>query len=254
MRVRIVPPEAASKIIAPPAPPPKAAVIPPPEPGKPVIHSNIPVIDSEIPPVPPLPKGGNMPPAPVPPATPVLPATQAPQAGQVPSAAPSGENAGSSPIPAAPSSIHPPQGGVLPGNRTALFDPKVIEQYGAAKKEDAPITLDIEQLKQISREREINATIRKVLTTWGENIQRYNLEHELTGSYYDLFIAFEIMADGSVANIRLTRTSGIPLLDKAALEAMRDTAQFPPLPKQWNGKSLPMQGHLGIINGAYYLR
>jgi TonB family protein len=183
-----------------------------------------------------------MPPAPVWPATPV------PQATQVPSAAPSGENIGS-PVPAAPSASP-----VLPGNRTALFDPKVIEQYGAAKKEDAPITLDIEQLKQIGREREINANIRKIVALWMDYVRRYNIEQELTGSYYDLFIKFEIMTDGSVGNIRLTRTSGIPLLDKAAFEAMRDVAQFPPLPKQWNGKSLPLQGQFIIINRAYYLR
>ncbi|MBI5143152.1 MAG: TonB family protein [Nitrospirae bacterium] len=251
MRVRIVPPlpTAVSKIV-PPVPVAKSAppkvVIPQPEPEIPAITSKIPVIESKIPPGLPLQKEGDMPPAPIQPATPA------------PSATPSGENRGS-PIPTAPSSIPSPgrwgQGGVLPGgNRAALFDPKVIEQYGAAKKEDAPITLDIEQLKQISREREINANIREIVHLWLDNIRKYNIEQELTGSYYDLYFHFEVMTDGSVGNIQLIRTSGIPMLDRAALEAMRDAAHFPPLPKQWNGKTLLVQGQFVIFNKNYYLR
>lgn len=43
-------------------------------------------------------------------------------------------------------------------------------------------------------------------------------------------VAFRVMADGRVTDIRLTESSGSKLLDKAALSALRQVKDLPPLP------------------------
>jgi protein TonB len=46
-------------------------------------------------------------------------------------------------------------------------------------------------------------------------------------------VGFEILRDGSVANLRLESPSGVPSLDRSALRAITDASPLPPLPSQW---------------------
>ncbi|MEO5377040.1 MAG: energy transducer TonB [Magnetococcus sp. DMHC-6] len=56
-------------------------------------------------------------------------------------------------------------------------------------------------------------------------------EENLHGS---LFIAFTINKEGQLEKIELIRSSGSPILDQAALAAVKNAAPFPPLPNSWN--------------------
>ncbi len=44
-----------------------------------------------------------------------------------------------------------------------------------------------------------------------------------------VFIQFEILRDGSVANESVKQSSGVPSLDRSGIRAIR-ASQFPPLP------------------------
>ncbi|HKQ62604.1 MAG TPA: energy transducer TonB, partial [Candidatus Polarisedimenticolaceae bacterium] len=46
-------------------------------------------------------------------------------------------------------------------------------------------------------------------------------------------VGFTILRDGSVRDLRVETTSGVPALDRSALRAVTDAAPLPPLPKNW---------------------
>lgn len=66
------------------------------------------------------------------------------------------------------------------------------------------------------------------------------IEKRLYGS---LEIEFTILKDGSLGNIRVVRTSGYPILDEAALKALKDGQPYWPLPDEWDKKSFTIDGH-----------
>ncbi len=53
-----------------------------------------------------------------------------------------------------------------------------------------------------------------------------------------LLIRFVINQDGSLASVRILRSSGSGLLDQEAIRAIREAAAFPPLPARMNTKTL----------------
>jgi protein TonB len=54
-------------------------------------------------------------------------------------------------------------------------------------------------------------------------------------------VAFEIMRDGTVVNLRIEISSGAPSLDRSALRAVTDASPLPPLPAQWRESRLDAQ-------------
>jgi protein TonB len=54
----------------------------------------------------------------------------------------------------------------------------------------------------------------------------------------DVRVTFEILRDGSVRDVRVSDSSGIPALDRSALRAVADAAPLPPLPTSWRGSGL----------------
>jgi len=52
-------------------------------------------------------------------------------------------------------------------------------------------------------------------------------------------IEFEILRDGRVRGLRVTRTSGVPSLDRSALRAVSDASPLPPIPSHWPDASVP---------------
>jgi protein TonB len=48
----------------------------------------------------------------------------------------------------------------------------------------------------------------------------------------EVSISFEINRDGSVANLRIDNSSGVPSLDRSALRSVADASPLPPLPSQ----------------------
>lgn len=56
---------------------------------------------------------------------------------------------------------------------------------------------------------------------------------EGVGEPYEVGVTFDILRDGSVADLRIEQPSGVPSLDRSALRAVTDAAPFPPLPPAW---------------------
>ena len=54
-------------------------------------------------------------------------------------------------------------------------------------------------------------------------------------------ITFTIARDGRLLSKKITRSSGVPLADQAALKAIESTAPFRPLPPEFKGTSVPIE-------------
>ena len=56
-----------------------------------------------------------------------------------------------------------------------------------------------------------------------------------------VFIAFQILRDGSVANVELTSSSGVTSLDRSALRAVYDSSPMPSLPPEYQGSKVNVE-------------
>jgi protein TonB len=74
---------------------------------------------------------------------------------------------------------------------------------------------------------------RKVWVLWTQQIK--------TGMTQAVTIAFTILADGSVTDIRVVQSSGVFLLDLAAQRAIVTAAPFGPLPKDYGTNRITIQ-------------
>ena len=54
-------------------------------------------------------------------------------------------------------------------------------------------------------------------------------------------ITFTIARDGRLLNHRITKSSGLPMADRAAMNAIELTAPFRPLPPEFKGQSVPIE-------------
>lgn len=68
----------------------------------------------------------------------------------------------------------------------------------------------------------------KVSSNWSQPSARLIVEDSLTVS-----VAFVITRDGSVRDVRVSRSSGRSTVDQSAVKAVRDSAPFPPLPDDY---------------------
>lgn len=98
-------------------------------------------------------------------------------------------------------------------------------EYKKAKRE-ATISIGTQSVKYASYLEHIKNKI--------ENVWAYPAEAARTGQQGTLLILFSINKNGDLIRLKLIRSSGYPLLDRAALEAVRDASPFPPLPKRFN--------------------
>lgn len=57
-----------------------------------------------------------------------------------------------------------------------------------------------------------------------------------------LHIDFSIGRDGKLERLALVESSGVPMLDDAALKALRDAAPFAPFPATWEMERLNISG------------
>jgi len=86
-----------------------------------------------------------------------------------------------------------------------------------------------------------------------ESIWRYPRSAIRQGLSGDLYIRFSIKRDGSLGGIELIRTSGHRSLDEAAMKAIRDAQPFWPLPEDWQGDTLVINGHFIYILGHTFI-
>ena len=56
-----------------------------------------------------------------------------------------------------------------------------------------------------------------------------------------VYLTFEILRDGTVTNVQITQSSGIPEVDRSALRAILASNPLPPLPSDYSGGSVNVQ-------------
>jgi len=150
-----------------------------------------------------------------------------------------------------------PQNGTLndkPGylDRAKLFDQGVIgdsarkEEAGSQKKKKDSITFDTSDYKYAGYMRKLKEKI--------ESIWVYPPEAQAKGWYGDLKIRFTIKKDGKLGAVELERTSGYPVLDKAAIKALKDCEPYWPVPEEWGMDSYTILGHFVYTIYGYQLR
>ena len=85
-----------------------------------------------------------------------------------------------------------------------------------------------------------------------ESIWVYPRRAAEEGIYGDVLIRFIILKDGSLGEVKVLRTSGHSMLDKAAVKALRDGIPYWALPDGWERQSLPITGRFVYsIRGGY---
>jgi protein TonB len=87
-----------------------------------------------------------------------------------------------------------------------------------------------------------------------ESIWEYPPEEAASGHYGDLKIRFTIKKDGRLSEIEIVQHSGYPVLDKAAVKALRDGEPYWPLPDDWHMDSYTILGHFIYSLYGYRLR
>jgi len=87
-----------------------------------------------------------------------------------------------------------------------------------------------------------------------ESIWEYPPEEAASGHYGDLKIRFTIKKDGRLGEIEIVQHSGYPVLDKAAVKALRDGEPYWPLPDDWHMDSYTILGHFIYSLYGYHLR
>jgi len=87
-------------------------------------------------------------------------------------------------------------------------------------------------------------------------------EHPLNSPHLRTFVDFEILEDGAIGEVRITRSSGNPVFDAGAVAAIYDSAPFPKPPRSilsWNRRVYVNWGfyrdqrHCGVFNAEPYI-
>ncbi len=94
-------------------------------------------------------------------------------------------------------------------------------RYRRAKRE-ATVSIGTQSIKYASYMQHVRDQI--------EGVWEYPEEAQMRNEQGDLLVLFSIGRDGRLVGLKLLRSSGFSLLDRAALNAIREAAPFPPLP------------------------
>jgi TonB family protein len=113
-------------------------------------------------------------------------------------------------------------------------------------KKEKSITLDTDEFKYLSYLERLKNRI--------EFIWKYPEVARLNSLQGDLYIRFSILKNGRLGGTHLLRSSGYKILDDAAIEALKDSDPFWPLPESWNLNELTITGHFIYYLGGIYLR
>jgi len=123
-----------------------------------------------------------------------------------------------------------------------LFDRETIEKFAKRGSPDSKsLTFDAPEFKHRGYMRMLKQRIEAIWVYPSDAIRQ--------GISGDLYIKFSINKDGSLGNIELIRTSGHRSLDEAAIKAIKDAQPFWPLPDDWKGDDLIINGHFIYILG-----
>lgn len=62
---------------------------------------------------------------------------------------------------------------------------------------------------------------------------------EEQGETYAATVTFVISRDGTVRDVKISSSSGVPSLDRSAVRAVMEASPLPPIPPTWQGDTLP---------------
>jgi len=108
------------------------------------------------------------------------------------------------------------------------------------------VTLDTDEFKFISYNRWLKVKV--------ESILHYPELAAITGLSGVTYIRFDIMQDGSLGQLELLKSSGYKILDDEALEAIRDSAPFQPLPEEWSMERYTIRAAVIFYLSKAYVR
>ncbi|MGA2191806.1 MAG: energy transducer TonB, partial [Nitrospirota bacterium] len=142
--------------------------------------------------------------------------------------------------PSAPSSPSPGSNGVE-GTPRRLIRPSEedLERYAKLDKETEKskadsITLDTEDLMSTAYMHSLKTRI-EMIWKYPETARRDGLEGNLV-------MQFTIAKSGKISGIELLKSSGYPMLDEAAKQALLDASPYNPLPQSWKKDSFTITG------------
>lgn len=132
-----------------------------------------------------------------------------------------------------------------------LMTDKDLERFAkleepTLKKKEKSITLDTEEFRYLSYLERLKNRI--------EFIWKYPEKARLDHLQGDLYIRFSILKNGRLGGTEILRSSGYKILDDAALQALRDSDPFWPLPDSWDIQEFTITGHFIYYLGGLYLR
>ena len=247
------PPAPAARVARPPAPvtPPRPVVAARPTPTPPAPR---PVIAAR--PAPPPPAPSVTPPAPERPADP-LPVAKAPEAEappvpappaveQAPSPPTTAETAQPAAPPAAPlvAAVPPaPSARPVPDIRSLRRGGAGGSGDGRAGIEGEPIALDSTDPRYSDYLDQIR---RRIKEKWGYPCVKNHSTRECEYKTAQLIIEFGIAKDGKVPFINIVRSSGYPIYDDYAVNAVK-LADFPPIPDSFSKKGVPIQATFSYV-------
>jgi protein TonB len=143
----------------------------------------------------------------------------------------------------------PPRGGSYAGPGHAapslkdLFDRNIIEKFAKRNieqeeredKKNGTFTFNEKEIKFYLYNRKLKERI--------ESIWHYPEEAAEKGIYGDLVIKFTIKKNGQLGAVEIVRGSGYPILDEAAMEALKEGAPYWPLPESWHMDAYTIEGN-----------
>ncbi len=127
----------------------------------------------------------------------------------------------------------------FPGGTTKHYE------YRKAKRE-ATVSIGTQSLKYASYMQHVKDQI--------EGVWEYPEEAQLKNQQGSLLLLFSIDKNGRLVALKLLRSSGFPLLDKAAMDAVREAAPFPPLPKRLKLDRLNVYATFSYRLYAWYIQ
>jgi protein TonB len=163
-----------------------------------------------------------------------------------PQGLPDGSDKGTSPTGKPGIGVHEAGKGPLPFLSQGDIDELARKGMPEKKPGDNSVTLDTDEFKFISYNRWLKYKVESVL--------KYPELAAVSGLQGTLYIQFDIMKDGSLANLELIRSSGYKILDDEALRAIHATAPFQPLPDGWKMDRYTIRAAVLFYLNAAYIR
>jgi len=122
---------------------------------------------------------------------------------------------------------------------------------GIAPRKITPVPLNDDHDSKIS-EKDLKRMLGRFFQSVGKQIARAKVYPDFArrmGYQGKILVAFEIGRDGRLLSLSVNQSSGIEILDEAALEAVKEAGPYPPIPEKIQQESIKMK-----LPISYFLR